>query len=77
MSPSRKGLLGESLCCLGSAGETSGRTVSVWLWVFFILPPLGLLTPSSQLQILGRSIQGNQPSPASVPWVPEELGTQS
>lgn len=38
---------------------------------------LGLLTPFSQLQTLGRSIKGNQPSPASMPWVLEELGTQS
>lgn len=37
----------------------------------------GHLTPFSQLQISGRSIQGNQPSPASMAWVPEELGTQS
>lgn len=38
---------------------------------------LGFLALFHQLQILGRSIQGNQPSPASMPWVLEELGPKA
>lgn len=65
------------MCCLGNAGETSQRTTSFLLWIFFsILPPRvsGPLSPASDL---GEIHPGEPTPPASMPWVLEELGPKA